>query len=190
MGNNRFNIFNKINTKTNKINMKKVGISVLVISVIIFIVGLSKYTAISELPISESTIWMEVYEPGIIDKTKKQVIHNEEVGTYIMIGGFCLGILGIGLCSGNTKKEPKKILDLYEKEPKKIQDWKIRLILLDAIERGIIIKKDGVYRYDDKLLGGSIEACIAFLRDVRFNRLLSSIKIETYPELKKEANKL
>ena len=85
--------------------MKKVGISVLVISVIIFIVGLSKYTAVSELPISESSIMMEVYEPGIIDKTKNQVVDNQEVGTYIMIGGFCLGILGIGLCSVNNKKE-------------------------------------------------------------------------------------
>ena len=85
--------------------MKKVGISVLVISVIIFIVGLSKYTAVSELPISESSIMMEVYEPGIIDKTKNQVVDNQEVGTYIMIGGFCLGILGIGLCSVNNKKQ-------------------------------------------------------------------------------------
>lgn len=98
MGNNRFNEFNKI-------NMKKVGISVLIISVIIFIVGLNKYTSVSELPISEATIMMEVWEPGIIEKTKNQVIHNEEVGTYIMIGGFCLGILGIGLCSGSSKKE-------------------------------------------------------------------------------------
>lgn len=85
--------------------MKKVGISVLVISIIIFIVGLNKYTSVSELPMSESTIWMEVYEPGIIEKTKNQVIVNQEIGTYIMIGGFCLGILGIGLCSANNKKE-------------------------------------------------------------------------------------
>ena len=87
MGNNRFNVFNK----TNKINMKKVGISVLVISAIIFIVGLSKCTADVEY---------DRYE-----QYKKQVSHNEEVGTYIIIGGFCLGILGIGLCSGNSKKE-------------------------------------------------------------------------------------
>ena len=80
-----------------------------------------------------------------------------------------------------AEKDPKKIIDLYEGE-----DWKMHLFLLDAIERGVVIKKDGVYRYDDKLLGGSIEACIAFLRDVRFNKLLSSIKIETYPELKSD----
>ena len=98
MGNNRFNVFNKINSKTNKINMKKVGISVLVISVIIFIVGLSKYVQVLKYP--TSFIMLEGYE-----QNKEQVIHNEEVGTYIMIGSFCLGILGIGLCSGNSKKE-------------------------------------------------------------------------------------
>jgi hypothetical protein len=84
--------------------MKKVGISVLVISVIIFIVGLNKYTSVRELSISESTILMEVYNPGIIDRTKNEVVDNQEIGRYIMVGGFCLGILGVGLCSVNNKK--------------------------------------------------------------------------------------
>ena len=78
-----------------------------------------------------------------------------------------------------AEKEPKKIIDLYEGE-----DWKMHLFLLDAIERNVISKKDGIYRYDDKMLGGSIEACITFLKDIRFNKLLSSIKMETYPELR------
>lgn len=82
--------------------MKKVGISVLVISIIIFIVGLNKYTSVSKLPITKTTIMMGVYE---FEKNKNQVIVNQEIGTYIMIGGFCLGILGIGLCSVNNKKE-------------------------------------------------------------------------------------
>jgi len=85
--------------------MKKVGISVLVISLIIFIVGLNKYNSVSELPISETTIMMEMYNPGIIDRTEKKVDENQESGTYIMIGGFCLGILGVGLFTANSKKE-------------------------------------------------------------------------------------
>lgn len=85
--------------------MKKVGISVLLISLIIIIVGLNKYYSVSELPISETTILMEMYNPGIIDRTEKKVDDNHESGTYIIIEGFCLGILGVGIFNANSKKE-------------------------------------------------------------------------------------
>lgn len=77
-----------------------------------------------------------------------------------------------------AEKNPKKIIDLYEGE-----DWKMHLFILDAIDRGVIRKSDGIYKYDDKMLGGSIEATITFLRDVRFKKLVDSIKRETYPNL-------
>lgn len=77
-----------------------------------------------------------------------------------------------------AEKNPKKIIDLYEGE-----DWKMQLFILDAIDRGVIRKSDGIYKYDDKMLGGSIEATVTFLRDIRFKKILESIKIETYPEL-------
>jgi hypothetical protein len=77
-----------------------------------------------------------------------------------------------------AEKSPKKIIDLYEGE-----DWKMHLFLLDAIDRGVIRRADGIYKYDDKMLGGSMEATITFLRDLRFKKLLDSIKRETYPEL-------
>lgn len=77
-----------------------------------------------------------------------------------------------------AEKTPKKIIDLYEGE-----DWKMHLFILDAVDRGVIRKADGIYKYDDKMLGGSIEATITFLRDIRFNKLLESIKRETYPNL-------
>lgn len=77
-----------------------------------------------------------------------------------------------------AEKNPKKIIDLYEGE-----DWKMHLFILDAIDRGVIRKADGIYKYDDKMLGGSIEATITFLRDIRFKKILDSIKRETYPNL-------
>ena len=77
-----------------------------------------------------------------------------------------------------AEKTPQKIIDLYEGE-----DWKMHLFLLDAIDRGVIRRADGIYKYDDKMLGGSLEATITFLRDIRFKKLLDSIKRETYPEL-------
>ena len=78
-----------------------------------------------------------------------------------------------------AEKSPNKIINLYEGE-----DWKMQLFLIDAIDRGVIRKADGIYKYDDKLLGGSMEATIAFLRDIRYKKILDSIKLETYPELR------
>lgn len=75
-------------------------------------------------------------------------------------------------------KTPKKIIELYEGE-----DWKMHLFILDSVERGVIRRSDGIYKYDDKMLGGSIEATITFLRDIRYKKLTDSIKRETYPEL-------
>lgn len=77
-----------------------------------------------------------------------------------------------------AEKTPQRIIDLYEGE-----DWKMHLFILDAIDKGVIRKKDNIYNYDDKMLGGSIEATIAFLRDVRYKKIIDSIKRETYPNL-------
>lgn len=77
-----------------------------------------------------------------------------------------------------AERTPKKIIDLYEGE-----DWKMHLFILDAVDRGVIRRADGIYKYDDKMLGGSIEATITFLRDIRFKKLVDSIKRETYPNL-------
>lgn len=77
-----------------------------------------------------------------------------------------------------AEKNPKEIIELYEGE-----DWKMHLFLLDAVDRGVIRKSDGLYKYDDKMLGGSLEATITLLRDPRYKAILTSIKRETYPEL-------
>lgn len=77
-----------------------------------------------------------------------------------------------------AEKEPNKIIGMYEDD-----NWKMHLFVLDAIERGVLKRINGVYTYDeDKLLGGSIEATITFLRDIRYKSLYDSIKRETYPE--------
>lgn len=77
-----------------------------------------------------------------------------------------------------SEKNPKKIKDLYEGE-----DWKMHLFILDAIDRGVIRKAEGIFKYDDKIIGGTIEATIIFLRDIRYKKILDSIKRETYPNL-------
>ena len=76
-----------------------------------------------------------------------------------------------------AEKDPNKIIEMYEDD-----NWKMHLFILNAIERGVIKRYEGIYRYDDKVLGGSIEATITLLRDVRYKAILDSIKRETYPE--------
>lgn len=77
-----------------------------------------------------------------------------------------------------AEKDPDKIIALYEGE-----DWKMQLFILEAIDRGVIRKSEGIYKYDDKLLGGSMEATVSFLKDPRYKAIRESIKRETYPEL-------
>jgi len=77
-----------------------------------------------------------------------------------------------------AEKTPQRIIDLYESE-----DWKLHLFILDAIDRGVIRKRDNIYNYDDKMIGGSIDAVISFFKDIRYKQLVDSIKRETYPNL-------
>ncbi len=77
-----------------------------------------------------------------------------------------------------AEKDPKKIIEMYEGE-----DWRMHLFILDAIDAMVIRKKDNLYSYEDKMLGGSINAVIEFLRNVQNRKILDSIKVETYPSL-------
>ena len=77
-----------------------------------------------------------------------------------------------------ANKNPKKIMDVYEGE-----DWKMQLFLIDAVDRGVVRKTEGLIKYDDKVLGASTEAAVAFLKDIRYKAIRDSIRRETYPEL-------
>lgn len=86
-----------------------------------------------------------------------------------------------------SEKTPNKIIDLYEGE-----DWKIQLFVIEAIDRGVIKKDGGIYKYDENLIGGSINSIIDFVKDIRYKKVVDSIKRETYPELlpKQELDKM
>lgn len=77
-----------------------------------------------------------------------------------------------------AEKDHNKIIQLYEGE-----DWKLQLFVLDAIDNGVIRRSDGIYKYDDKMIGGSMDAVVTFLKDIRYKKLVDSMKRETYPEL-------
>jgi len=112
-----------------------------------------------------------IYEDSPTNRLKKCRVLGRELGN-------ALDIDVIDYMISIAEKEPKKIIDLYEGE-----DWRLHLFILDAIEKGVIKKSDGLYKHEDKLLGGSINAVISFLKDFRYKTIIDSIKRETYPNL-------
>lgn len=78
-----------------------------------------------------------------------------------------------------SERDPDKIISLYEDD-----GWKMQLFVYEAIDRGVITKREGIYRYDDKMLGGSMESVIKLLKDFKYKAILDSIKLDTYPDFR------
>lgn len=76
-----------------------------------------------------------------------------------------------------AEKNPDEIIELYTSG-----DMALKLLLIDAKEKGIIIKKNGMFNYADTLLGATDDAVILFFKVPTNKRVLDQIKIETYPE--------
>lgn len=76
-----------------------------------------------------------------------------------------------------AEKNPDEIIELYTGS-----DAGLKLLLIDARERGIIIKKDGMFTYADTILGATDSAVILFFKVPSNKRILDQIKWDTYPE--------
>lgn len=112
----------------------------------------------------------------IYDDTESNLIKKAKVLGRNLSNAVSADIIDFLLEIG--EKTPKKIIDLYEGE-----DWKMQLFIIDAIERGVIRNSEGLYKYNDKMLGGSMESTVAILKDIKYKAVLKSIQRETYPEL-------
>ena len=78
-----------------------------------------------------------------------------------------------------AKESPQKIIDLYTGT-----DTSLRLLLIEAKERNVIIVKNKVYTYGDNVvLGTTDDAVIAFLSSPKNAKLLELITRDTYPEM-------
>lgn len=76
-----------------------------------------------------------------------------------------------------AEKEPKRIIDLYTNG-----DTALRLLLIEAKERGIIKKKNGVFMYGESVLGMTDDAVINFFKIASNQTVFEEIKRETFPE--------
>lgn len=80
-----------------------------------------------------------------------------------------------------AERNPDEIIDLYTSG-----DIALRLLIIDAREKGIIIKKDGMFMYSTTPLGSTEEAILLSFKVPSNKRVLDAIKFETYPEYASE----
>ena len=83
-----------------------------------------------------------------------------------------------------ANKEPKKIINLYTGT-----DTALRLLLIEAKERKVIIVKNKVYMYNDEPLGITDDAVIAYFQNPKNSKMLDLITRDTYPEMEPTKNK-
>lgn len=74
-------------------------------------------------------------------------------------------------------KNPLKIIDLYTNG-----DTALRLLIIDAKERNIIRKQDGLFIYGETVLGATEDAIMMFFKTPTNKKVLDLIKRETYHE--------
>jgi hypothetical protein len=78
-----------------------------------------------------------------------------------------------------AERDPQKIISLYTGE-----DMHLRLLLVDALQKHVIIIKNKIYTYSDNVvLGASDEACITWMKQPQNAKVLDLIKKDTYPEV-------
>lgn len=83
-----------------------------------------------------------------------------------------------------ASKEPKKIINLYTGT-----DTALRLLLIEAKERKVIIVKNKVYMYNEEPLGITDDAVIAYFQNPKNLKMLDLITRDTYPEMEPTKNK-
>ena len=81
-----------------------------------------------------------------------------------------------------AEKYPEKIIELYTGTK-----TSIRLLIIEAMNKNVIIKRGGILYYaDDVVLGGNLDAAVTFLSQQENNNLRELIKRDTFPELNKK----
>lgn len=80
-----------------------------------------------------------------------------------------------------AEKTPEKIINCYTGG-----DMKLRILFIDATDKGIIYKKDGLYLYGEDgkvVLGATDDAVIEWMKSSRNSKTLALIRKDTYPDM-------
>ena len=128
---------------------------------------------------------------------RKRKVHDAETYIYEDPKGAEGRVLKARLLGKNMKNVPDSevtmyLLKLAEKDPDKIidlytgTDTALRLLLIEAKERKVIVIKNKVYMFDEIALGVTDDAVIAFFKDPKNSKIVNFIMQETYPEMAKK----
>lgn len=83
-----------------------------------------------------------------------------------------------------AEREPQKVIDLYTGG-----DMHLRLLLMEAKAKKIIVRKQKVFMYEDTILGATDDAALSWMKNPSNVKILELIKADTYPDLVKNLDK-
>lgn len=83
-----------------------------------------------------------------------------------------------------AEKSPNKIIDLYTNG-----DTALRLLLIEARDKNVIRKKNGVFMYGDSVLGMTDDAVILFFKTPSNKSIFEEIKNATFPQFVQPVDK-
>lgn len=146
------------------------------------------------------TAELYVDRPGL--ESQRRVTRRKlivEASNYIMNDerGYEGRLLVAKVLGRDMKNQPNAdvedfLLSIAEKTPEKIisaytgGDLQLRMLFIEAREKGVIYKKDGLYLYgeDGKItLGATDSAVIEWMKSSKNQKTLSLIRKDTYPEM-------
>lgn len=129
--------------------------------------------------------------------TKRKLIVN--ASSYIMNDerGYEGRLLVAKVLGRDMKNQPNAdvedfLLSIAEKTPEKIincytgGDMKLRILFIEAREKGVIIKKNGLYLYGEDgnvIVGATDDAAIQWMKDAKNAKTLAMIRKDTYPDM-------
>ena len=76
-----------------------------------------------------------------------------------------------------AEKSPKNIIDLYTNG-----DTMLKLLFIEAREKGVILKKNGLFMYGETILGATDEVVNIFFKNPSNKTIYEMIRDETYPD--------
>lgn len=78
-----------------------------------------------------------------------------------------------------ASKSPEKIINLYTGD-----DIELRILFMEARDRGVIHSKGGIYFYGDTTaIGGTMDVAVNWMRDPKNSKVLELLKKDTYPDM-------
>lgn len=77
-----------------------------------------------------------------------------------------------------AERNPEKVKDLYTGA-----DTQLRLLLIDALDRGVIVNKGGLYQYGENIaLGATDNSVVLWFKNPDNKKMFEMLKREVYPE--------